>query len=139
LKNQILSLNVHISKNEKQVSTDNVNLVVFTQIFIMFNNLKYLEFGISSSLYNNVSFVILPPTVISSTLLELHINVEYFDNCLALLDGRFNQLHTLYIKIFSIRSTNLNVDHTVDYFDQYRIYSNQINACAFSFRKICLT
>jgi hypothetical protein len=105
LKNQILSLNVHISKNEKQVSTDNVNLVVFTQIIIMFNNLKYLEFGISSSLYNNVSFVILPPTVISSTLLELHINVN----------------------------------DTVDYFDQYRIYSNQINACAFSFRKICLT
>ncbi|CAF1626231.1 unnamed protein product, partial [Rotaria sordida] len=43
-----------------------------------------------------------------SVTVELHINVYLFDDCLYLLDGRLNQLHTLFVHvfhIFSLRST----------------------------------
>jgi hypothetical protein len=42
------------------------------------------------------------PTFRSSTLLELNIRVECIDDCLYLLDGRFNQLHTLHVDIRDI-------------------------------------
>jgi hypothetical protein len=42
------------------------------------------------------------PNFRSSTLLKLTINVQYFDDCLYLLDGRFNQLHTLHVDLFDI-------------------------------------
>ncbi|CAF4618030.1 unnamed protein product [Rotaria sp. Silwood2] len=44
----------------------------------------------------------LPPTFRSSTLLKLNIRVQCFEDCLYLLDGRFNQLHTLYVDIVDI-------------------------------------
>jgi hypothetical protein len=42
------------------------------------------------------------PNFRSSTLLKLTISVLYFDDCLYLLDGRFNQLHTLRVDLFDI-------------------------------------
>ncbi|CAF2819760.1 unnamed protein product [Rotaria sp. Silwood2] len=42
------------------------------------------------------------PTFRSSTLLKLKIRVQCFDDCLYLLDGRFNQLHTLCIDLVHI-------------------------------------
>ncbi|CAF0883101.1 unnamed protein product [Rotaria sordida] len=39
------------------------------------------------------------PNVRSSTLLKLIINVHSFDDCLYLLDGRFDQLHTLHVDL----------------------------------------
>jgi hypothetical protein len=43
------------------------------------------------------------PDFRSSTLLKLDIRVQCFDDCLRLLDGRFYQLHTLYIDLVQIR------------------------------------
>ena len=96
------------------ISSSDLNPLIFTQIFAVFNKLKYLRFGPSSSTYSTFSFVMLPPTVISPSLLELHINVEYFTDCLYLLDGRFNQLHTLDIKISTIRSSRRTINNTVE-------------------------
>ncbi|CAF5055349.1 unnamed protein product, partial [Rotaria sp. Silwood1] len=42
------------------------------------------------------------PTFRSSTLLKLNIRVQCFDDCLYLLDGRFNQLHTLCVDLVHI-------------------------------------
>jgi hypothetical protein len=42
------------------------------------------------------------PTFRSSTLLKLNIKVHCFDDFLYLLDGRFNQLHTLYVDLARI-------------------------------------
>ncbi|CAF5033202.1 unnamed protein product, partial [Rotaria sp. Silwood1] len=42
------------------------------------------------------------PTFRSSTLLKLNIRVQCFDDCLHLLDGRFNQLHTLCVDLVHI-------------------------------------
>jgi hypothetical protein len=46
------------------------------------------------------------PNFHSSTLLKLTISVQCFYDCLYLLDGRFNQLHTLCIDSFYIDRTN---------------------------------
>jgi hypothetical protein len=102
LKNQISSLIVHISKDAIRSSIDSVIKCAFTHILTMFTNLKYLNFGESVRSDQRLSFYLSPPSVISSTLLELHVSLEYFSDCLYLLDGRFNQLHTLYVYISKI-------------------------------------
>ena len=80
----------------------------------MFTNLHYLSFGSSSIWYQRFSFDMSFPTVTSSNLLELHISVGYFSDLLYLLDGRFNQLHTLNVNIrlisWSRSAINIEVD-----------------------------
>jgi hypothetical protein len=43
------------------------------------------------------------PTFRSSTLRKLNVRLQSFDDCLYLLDGRFNQLHTLYVDLTHMR------------------------------------
>jgi hypothetical protein len=42
----------------------------------------------------------------SSTLLNLKINIQSFEDCLYLLDGRFNQLRTLIIDLVNLFDTD---------------------------------
>ncbi len=78
--------------------------VVCNLIFTMVNNLRYLKFHPYSDVYISswerlsLSFRE-PSTFYSSTLMELHINVSNFFDCLYLLDGRFKQLHTFCVNI----------------------------------------
>ncbi|CAF1321536.1 unnamed protein product [Rotaria sordida] len=78
---------------------------IFSNILLNFTNLLHLKFY---SLYDYngayLSFDHQSPMFFSSTLVELHINVYYFDDCLYLLDGRLHQLHTLFVKVFHILS-----------------------------------
>jgi hypothetical protein len=113
-KNQIVSLNIHISKNEQSVVED-VNTPIFTNIFTMFTNIQCLNFSSSSIWCQKLSFNISPPSFISSTLLELYVNVTNFTDCLYLLDGRFNQLRTFHVNITLIRSSRLIINNTVNY------------------------
>jgi hypothetical protein len=74
-------------------------------IFTVFTRLIALELYESS--YKNhvrLNFGDLSlPNFRSSTLLKLNIKVHCFDDFLYLLDGRFNQLHTLYVDLVHIR------------------------------------
>ncbi len=83
----------------------------------MFPNLQYLNFCPSSIFYQRLSFGVSPPTIISSTLLELRVCLHDFTDCLHLLDGRFNQLHTLHVYILFIFSSDTTINNEVDYFD----------------------
>ncbi|CAF1431574.1 unnamed protein product [Rotaria sordida] len=85
-------------------------IFVFTQIFIQYPNLQYLNFCPSSSLYVHLSFSNSSPIFVSSNLLELHVCLTNFTDCLYILDGRFNQLRTFYVNISLIKSGNKNVD-----------------------------
>ena len=87
----------------------------------MFTNLQYLSFGPSSTWYQRFSFympfpTVVAPTVTSSNLLELHISVNYFTDLLYLLDGRFNQLHTLNVFICLIDWSRSTINNEVDCF-----------------------
>jgi hypothetical protein len=116
-KNQISSLTIRIRKNKKQITTTDENTTIFTDIFTMFTNLQYLNFKPSSNYPQRLSFDILSPNLISSTLLELHVNVKDFDDCLYLLDGRFPQLQIFHVNTAWIRrSSRLIINKTVDYF-----------------------
>lgn len=137
-KNQISSLTIRIRKNNEQILTKYENAIIFTDIFTMFTNLQYLNFKPSSSYSQRLSFDISLPSFISSTLLELHVNVQHFDDCLYLLDGRSNQLRVLHVNTSWIRrSSRLTINNTVDYFHYYLINSNEV-LCVFFYRKIYL-
>ncbi len=83
----------------------------------MFTNLQYLNFGRSSICDERLFFWFTRPTVISTNLLELHVCLNTFSDCLYLLDGHFNQLRILYADVSMIVSSNGRVNNTVDYFN----------------------
>ena len=100
MKNQISALVIDISTNEIQSFPVDDNAIIFTHIFTMFTNLQYLNFCSSSRGHQRLLFRTPPLTVISTNLLKLHVYLDAFIDCLYLLDGRFNQLHTLYVDIW---------------------------------------
>ncbi|CAF4338743.1 unnamed protein product [Rotaria sp. Silwood2] len=109
-KNQISSLIIDITKKENQRSMKYTKIFVFTQIFIQYPNLQYLNFCPSPSLYVHLSFSNSSSIFVSSNLSELHVCLANFTDCLYILDGRFNQLRTFYVNISLIQSENKNVD-----------------------------
>ncbi|CAF2043383.1 unnamed protein product [Rotaria magnacalcarata] len=109
-KSQISSLIIDMNRNKKKISTTDINKIIFTRIFTMFTNLQYLTFGPSSNWDQRFSFDTPFPNIISLNLLELHICVTYFSDLLYLLDGRFNQLHTLHVNIFRIKCNPSTID-----------------------------
>ncbi|UJR15355.1 hypothetical protein I4U23_002304 [Adineta vaga] len=81
---------------------------IFNFIFIMFPRLTTLilcEPSYKNRVPLNFDDLLLP-TFRSSTLLQLIINVQSFDDCLCLLDGRFIHLHTLRVNLTNICSSN---------------------------------
>ncbi len=57
----------------------------------------------------------------SSTLSTLNINVETFDDCLYLLDGRLQCLSTLIIHVENISFTSSTVDDAVSIIFNYYV------------------
>ncbi|CAF3598969.1 unnamed protein product [Rotaria sordida] len=107
-KNQISSLIIDVTKYKKRKNlTTDVLECILIHILNMFSNLQYLNFCPSSISYQELLFNNPSPTMNSSTLLELHISLARFTDCLYILDGRFNKLHTLYVDIGSIPSSHL--------------------------------
>ncbi|CAF5065611.1 unnamed protein product [Rotaria sp. Silwood1] len=106
LNNQLLSLTIDISTNRTQDYLTKNNAIIFNRIFTMFPNLQYLNFGRSSIYDERLSFGLRALTVISTNLLELHVYLDSFFDCLYLLDGDFNQLHTLYVDLSVIGHLN---------------------------------
>jgi hypothetical protein len=113
-KNQILSLVINI-KCEKLDSSKDVDKLIFRNIFNQFINLQYLNFSIFGSFNDRISLQISSLSVISSNLLKLNVYVTNFNDCLYLLDGRFNNLSILYVRIYSIQSSSLTISNKVDY------------------------
>ncbi|CAF1533373.1 unnamed protein product, partial [Rotaria sp. Silwood1] len=108
-KNQITTLIIGIDpdKNERSTMTNICN-----HIFTVFINLNHLIFY-DASYKNNVRllFNIPSPSFSSSSLLVLNIKVQTFDVCLYLLDGRFEQLRTLYIELAKIFSPSGEIEN----------------------------
>jgi hypothetical protein len=96
-KNQMLSFVIEtVGTQDTLVKIDTL---IFIHILNMFTNLQYLNFNPYFFCNQRISFCSSLPPIFSSTLLELHIKVMYIEDCLYLLDGRFNQLRTLYVYI----------------------------------------
>jgi len=113
-KNQISSFVIYITKNEIEHFTEDRIKLLFTNIFVMFTNLKTITFYTSPNIYQRLSFSISPPIVYSPILLELRVIVHSYDDCLYLLDGRFNQLHTFNVNILTISSSCQSISNKVN-------------------------
>ncbi len=102
-KNQIRTLIISIDEDD-MLSPTTKNIC--NDIFTIFTNLSQLILR-ESSYKNHVRLFLadglLLSTFRSSTLLELRVRIQCFDDCLYLLDGRFSQLHTLYVDFTHIR------------------------------------
>ena len=117
MKKQISALVIDTDGDGEQIATENVHRLLFTHILTTFTNLQYLSFGSSSFWYQQLSFNVSSPTVISSTLLELHVFLDSFIDCLYLFDGCFNQLRTFYVKMEFITISRLTINNKVNHFD----------------------
>jgi hypothetical protein len=125
LKHQLLSLTIDISTPRTRHSSDVANEIIFNRIFTMFPNLQYLNFGRSSMWDDVLSFCSTRPTVISTNLLELHVCLDSFYDCLYLLDGHFTQLRSLYVDVKLIGTLDRRINNKVNCFiHQYLIQLN---------------
>ncbi|CAF2143390.1 unnamed protein product [Rotaria magnacalcarata] len=101
-KNQITTLIISIDPDKNERSTMNS---ICNHVFTVFINLTHLTFYDAAHQNNaRLSFDVPFPTFSSSSLLVLKIKVQTFDVCLYILDGRFEQPHTLDIELANILS-----------------------------------
>jgi hypothetical protein len=117
-KNQILKLVIDVTEYNAKHSTNDIHIVntrILTHILTICSNLQCLIFCPSLIWYQRLLFWSPPLTINSSTLLELHIGLVRFVDCLYILDGRFNKLHTFHVDIKYISSSDLANNNQVDY------------------------
>lgn len=110
---QILSVLIDLNTNEEQTLLEDMVLIILSYVFGVFHNIQYLKFGSSSVFCPRVTFYTPPVYIYSSTLLELHIKLERFTDCLYLCDGRFEQLHTFHVNVYRIQDCRLNINTMV--------------------------
>jgi hypothetical protein len=113
-KQQITDVILIINENNCKISWKSYTRNVYAFSLTFFANLKHLTIVPSSiNKYPRFSLYDLPPTTFfSSILTKLCVNVDDFDDCLALLDGRLKQLITFTIQIIPISdliSTSYNM------------------------------
>jgi hypothetical protein len=115
-KKQITSLDITMAVNEKRTSMKETTSL-FTNVLTVYTNLRYLNCRSSSydTFYGSLFFDV-TPTFSSSTIIELHVYVSGFSDCLYLLDGRFNQLRTFYVNIRFIPPISQLMINKVSYF-----------------------
>ncbi|CAF1638369.1 unnamed protein product, partial [Adineta ricciae] len=110
LKNQITTLTLSIDGYDGDCGRLESIANIFNCIFVVFARLTTLTLHESS--YSNrapLDFAdLLLSNFRSSTLLQLTLNVQCFDDCLRVLDGRFSRLHTLCVNL-----TNVNSSHEI--------------------------
>ena len=88
--------------------TDLYSSDAFQLVLSVCRGLTDLTFGQSK-----LSLARLPPSYCSSTLTKLAIQLDSFDDCLLLLDGRVECLSTFLILIYEIRPGSTTIDCTV--------------------------
>jgi hypothetical protein len=133
--NQISSLFINFNKKNNSHSNRITYTNIFTKILTIFTNLRCLKFNPSLSACDNLFLRMIPETAISSTLLELHVNVSDMNDCHHILDGRFDQLRILYINFGSIATHSFNIEQNVGLFLLYFVCLNEL-IFVFVFRKI---
>ena len=95
----------------------NYNKNVYEHILKFFKNLKHLNIiEIPNQLYPPLLLCDSPSiSFFSTTLTYLCINVDTFDDCLYLLDGRLKQLTTLIVKTRQICKSSLIIHNMVSF------------------------
>ena len=116
LKNRIRSFSIDMNTNGGRRPRRTTSETLFTHILSIFPNLRTLNLNPNALWHQHLFFDTLSPNVRSSILLELHVCVFGFNDCLRLLDGRFSQLRIFDVKIDSLFASSSDViDNEVDH------------------------
>ncbi|CAF4045948.1 unnamed protein product, partial [Rotaria sordida] len=129
---------INDDKYKKQRSLKNYSLYVYSFIFTLFENLKKLSItgGSFGSSYPGLSLRDLPFTTFSSPILtHLYINVDNFDDCLYLLDGRLRQLTTLCVTVYTVKSSS-EIVHNMDKLCNLKYFSLKVSDLFEAYDKI---
>ena len=109
--------NLILINNDKHAMTCSSNYTekIYAHILIFFKNLKILSIIDPSVVsYPPLSLCHLPSTTFSSPILtHLYINVDTFDDCLCLLDGRLKQLTTLFVTVCYVYRSSPIIIHNM--------------------------
>jgi hypothetical protein len=121
--NQIVTLNIN---GKKDLLLDHLQTNRPTNIFLnmltICHKLRHFKFYTSVPIGSGfISFGIQSPMFSSSTLVELHMTVYRFDECLFLLDGRLNQLRILFVTTFHILPLQRTIINRANYLARYSI------------------
>ena len=109
---QITHLEVITIEYPNTISQFNLNKNAYERLFSVCQRLTHLN--INAKYYRNQQCAFPLANCSSSILIELHANVRTLDDCLRLLDGRFNQMKSFIVKIKSIGGSSNNIDNTVN-------------------------
>ncbi len=115
---KISSLVISVVQYETLTLIDNSNSNIFACILTLFSKLKYLDYR-SSFCYQ--SLFEMSTTISSSILLELHIKLDKFTDCLYLLDGRFDSLEKVSVDIYRISTPKIVINNNVNRSIKYLI------------------
>ncbi|CAF3433025.1 unnamed protein product [Rotaria sp. Silwood1] len=122
-KNQIRSLFTSFNKENISSPLGGLSPIIFTKILTIFTNLQCLKFNPSASYLDASVLHMADETAICSTLLELHITVANMEDCLYILDGRFDQLRILYVTFYGSFPGFFNIEHKEKLLPNLRIFS----------------
>ncbi|CAF1594468.1 unnamed protein product, partial [Adineta steineri] len=116
LTHQITHLNVDIQSDEIQTLLSKISSNIFTLILSLCQRLIKLNFSQVFSYRNSfIPICKLPETCLTySTLIELKINVATFNDCLCLLNRRFDCLSKLTINVGDIKYERKQINNKIN-------------------------
>jgi hypothetical protein len=123
--NQIVTLNINGGKEDGLLDHLEIDrlAIIFMNILIMCHKLRHFKFYTSVPWgCKYISFGKQSPMFSSSRLVELHMNVYRFDECLFILDGRLNQLRILSVTTFHILPLQRTMINKVNYLTRWIRY-----------------
>ncbi|CAF0953718.1 unnamed protein product [Adineta steineri] len=109
---QITHLEVITIEYGNTNSQFNLNMNAYECLFSVCQRLTHLN--INAKCYRRQQCAFPSANCSSSILIELDVNVDTIDDCLRLLDGRFNQMKSFIVKIDSIDAPLLNIDNKIN-------------------------
>ncbi|CAF3173654.1 unnamed protein product [Rotaria sp. Silwood2] len=123
-KEQITTLVLMMNENIEGISMIDYTTNVYGYILTFFQHLKCLSvIDSAKNGYPSFSLCDLPSTMCySSTLTKLRIEVNNFEDCLCLLDGRLKQLNTFIVQINDIENHS-SMTHNIEDLPNLKCFS----------------
>ncbi|CAF4993702.1 unnamed protein product [Rotaria sp. Silwood1] len=117
IKTKSITREIHVldlERADEMLESMKMPQVLFKQSCIMFTNLQYVKFG-STVEQEQLGFDNIDSVSFSSNISKLNIEVDTFNDCLFLLDVKFDRLTHLYVRIYSFHDLySLNHMHKSD-------------------------
>lgn len=122
---QISDLTVSIRFTELHPSLDDLSNNIYLRLFSIFTKLTDLDFRTTGCWRRHARLALYNSPIMSCVLpniINLHISVATLDDCLCLLDGRLASLQRLFIIIYDIEASVLDIGSMVQKFSLEKFF-----------------